>query len=674
MRHIHEFNTTAELEAFISDAPDGTYILKDNSVSTNKVRFVTKPSIDRNDPFYIIFNVDSTTITSNLSVNPGTSQSGVTHATFQYSYDKVTWYNMASTISVPGRTRIYIRNSQDNDTSWVNHNNLTVKSLFNMTAERHITIGGRLDSLFGKVPGKIKDAFGLFKRTANPDVVYYIDDVSALIMPGGGSAESMFEGRTELPNCPQFPASVDSTTSYKCMFKNCTNLYKSPKLPSPTVYASMYESMFSGCTHLETIDTISATSIGNSGCSHMFEGCTRLLTSVDLSNVTSMGNNAFEGMFYGCTGLSFPLPLPPTTTTLSQYCYYSMFTGCTNLAYAPDLPHTTLNTYCYYYMFSGCTSLTSAPVLPATSIQGLTRCYSGMFYNCSSLSEITLEAQGTGDAAFVDWVHGVASTGTFYNNGNISLSTGDSGIPTGWEEVKPFTGEPFWIRPYNSANVVIRGSNAGWQYSPLMWSKDKVNWTTFTDGQGCSVRANAGEKVYFKCASATNDRWYTNWDRMTACPIRVQDDGDSESFDVGGYLSSLYKGIGWERNDVGFSCHGLLSNDDDERLFYANELVLPPLTMDHQFGAMFESCNQLMYPPVLTATTLLAGCYWAMFRKCANLKEMTSYASDISASNCLGNWVLNAGTVYRVTFHNLGRATYTRDYNGVPASWNLVTT
>ena len=83
-----------------------------------------------------------------------------------------------------------------------------------------------------------------------------------------------------------------------------------------------------------------------------------------------------------------------------------MFDGCGSLTVAPELPATTLANACYIQMFGGCTSLNYIKCL-ATDISAT---------NCT-----------------YNWVNGVAPTGTFVKNPNMtSWTTGDSGIPSGW--------------------------------------------------------------------------------------------------------------------------------------------------------------------------------------------------------------------------------------------------
>lgn len=146
---------------------------------------------------------------------------------------------------------------------------------------------------------------------------------------------------------------------------------------------------------------------------------------------TTLLTGCYQYMFSGCTGLTTaPETLP--ATTLQQNCYQQMFSGCTSLTTPPELPATTLANYCYQGMFTGCTSLTTAPDLPATSLNNY--CYGAMFDSCSSLNYIKCLATSINATnCTYGWVNGVAATGTFIKNANMSSwTTGNNGIPSGW--------------------------------------------------------------------------------------------------------------------------------------------------------------------------------------------------------------------------------------------------
>ena len=147
---------------------------------------------------------------------------------------------------------------------------------------------------------------------------------------------------------------------------------------------------------------------------------------------TTLADNCYMNMFNACLSLAtVPYNLLPATT-LAPRCYMGMFSLCSTLTTTPTLPATTLADECYSNMFWNCSRLVNVSTLPATTLAD--RCYYQMFTNCTNLTNITCLA--TDISAYncvTDWVHNVASNGTFTKAANMSSwTTGDSGIPTGW--------------------------------------------------------------------------------------------------------------------------------------------------------------------------------------------------------------------------------------------------
>ena len=174
------------------------------------------------------------------------------------------------------------------------------------------------------------------------------------------------------------------------------------------------------------------TSLDNKGYCYqsMFNGCSGLTSAENLIlPATTLNIYCYYNMFSDCTSLTKPPKLP--ATALKNYCYYQMFYGCTSLTTAPKLPATTLTGFCYGPMFSGCTSLTTAPDLPATRLEEC--CYTYMFKDCSSLNYIKcLATDVSARNCLIDWVNGVAATGTFVKAQGATIPAGTSGIPNGW--------------------------------------------------------------------------------------------------------------------------------------------------------------------------------------------------------------------------------------------------
>lgn len=96
------------------------------------------------------------------------------------------------------------------------------------------------------------------------------------------------------------------------------------------------------------------------------------------------------------------------------------------------LPATALSPQCYANMFFLCNILTAAPELPATTLAP--SCYASMFNGCGDINYIKCLATDISASNCVSsWTNGVATTGTFVKNPNMSSwESGASGIPSGW--------------------------------------------------------------------------------------------------------------------------------------------------------------------------------------------------------------------------------------------------
>lgn len=166
----------------------------------------------------------------------------------------------------------------------------------------------------------------------------------------------------------------------------------------------------------------------------LFYGCTTLNNvSYKFLPGTSIANNSYESMFENCTNLNSAPELPATTLWYSD-AYKSMFRKCTSLITPPELPATAIESTVYAYMFSGCSNLINAPVLHASSVRNGS--YSYMFMDCVKLGYIKMLATSVSTNFGLNWVKGVATTGTFVKHPDMTtLPTGTSGIPSGWTVV-----------------------------------------------------------------------------------------------------------------------------------------------------------------------------------------------------------------------------------------------
>ena len=85
---------------------------------------------------------------------------------------------------------------------------------------------------------------------------------------------------------------------------------------------------------------------------------------------------------------------------------------------------------------------------------------------------------------------------------------------------------------------------------------------------------------------------------------------------------------------------------------------------------MFNGCTSLTTAPELPATTLANGCYQRMFQDCTNLNYIKCLATDISASNCLNNWV--GGVASSGTFvKDSSMTSWPTGTSGIPNNWTV---
>ena len=230
------------------------------------------------------------------------------------------------------------------------------------------------------------------------------------------------------------PADNLTVECYREMFAKCSNLVGVPKLPAMNLGEGCYNGMFRECYKLTDgtmLPELPATTLASNCYDFMFYSCTGLTDASELVlPATTLANNCYSQMFRGCTSLTTTPELP--ATTLANRCYYYMFRECTGLTTAPELPVTTLTEGCYYRMFYGCTSLITPPELPATTL--VNECYRGMFGWCTKLNYIKcLATDISATNCTLDWVEGVASSGTFVKAASMTgWTTGTNGIPSNW--------------------------------------------------------------------------------------------------------------------------------------------------------------------------------------------------------------------------------------------------
>ena len=410
----------------------------------------------------------------------------------------------------------------------------------------------------------------------------------------------------------------------------------------------------------------------------------------------------FYGLFRDNTALTDASGLLLPATTLTDACYQNMFYGCTALTAAPALPATTLADACYYQMFRDCTALTAAPALPATTLAE--SCYFFMFRGCTNLSSVTcLATEGINqDKSTINWLYGVAASGTFTAATGAIWPEGVNGIPSGWTRVNPDGSayvvaaepegldEPLTVEALTAGTVKVNiGNGSGTLSSGMKYSVNGGAKTTITTTT--SIAVNAGDKVQFY-GNGTATQVYGG-----SPEVKILGDGDGFTCKAYGNIMSLLD----EKN---FATKTDLP--DQEHVFYglfkentaltdASGLLLPAKTLaygcyqymfrdctaltaapalpattlaDYCYAGMFDCCKALTAAPVLPATKLATSCYIYMFSGCSNLSSVTCRATEgINANNSTYEWL--DGVAATGTFTAATGTTWPAGADGIPSGW-----
>ena len=101
--------------------------------------------------------------------------------------------------------------------------------------------------------------------------------------------------------------------------------------------------------------------------------------------------------------------------------------------------------------------------------------------------------------------------------------------------------------------------------------------------------------------------------------------------------------------------------------------ALPATTLvDGCYASMFKGCSALNSAPDLPATTLVDECYASMFEGCTTLSYVFCSAQDISADNCVNNWLQNVAATGSFRKSNLMTAWTLNSPSGIPEGWTPI--
>ena len=310
------------------------------------------------------------------------------------------------------------------------------------------------------------------------------------------------------------------------------------------------------------------------------------------------------------------------TEIMAYYAFAKMFSGNPYLISAENLvlPSTTLAKDCYSYMFSDCTNLVKAPELPATTLAE--NCYLGMFEDCTSLVNAP-ELSATTLASYCC---------NYMFNRCTSLVTAPSVLPA--------------------------TTLATYCYQYMF--------------DGCTSLTTAPELPATKLASYCYRYMFRGCTSLVTAPTlsatTLADECYREMFkgcirlETAPSVLPATKLADYCYYGMFAGCTGLTSVP-----------TLPATTLtDSCYRRMFQDCTGLTRAPELPATRLAYECYQYMFYNCTSLNYIKCLATDISSSDCTGNWVYNVASTGTFV-KDASMTSWTTGESGIPSGWTVVT-
>ena len=631
----------------------------------------------------------------------------------QYSKDKTNWTTITLsstvyTIKLNKGEKVYFRGNEGVFNYW--YSGGKKKAITTISANQTHTVGGNINTLLD-----YQDPYGL-------------------TLPQGAFC-GIFENNTKLTSASDitFSPSVDGSLPAFCylyLFKKCTNLTTVPKsVPAKKQGQDSCNGMFS-YTAITTAPALPATILGNSCYVDTFHGCSKLVNPPALPAKT-LKTNCYRALFARCTSLVNPPELP--ATTLADGCYRELFYGCSKLVNPPELPATTLKTSCYQQLFYGCSKLNNVTVyandisatnctsnwLSGVASEGIFNNYGSATYTANSPSGIpTGWAENKNEYFYIE---------NKYNGTNkIYLKTQTS-------YSKPDTGEFAKTIQYSKDKKTWTTIDLNYEYTVGGTPLTTVTNLTLSLNKGEKVyfRNDNGYFCYMGSVGRHSHMFSSDENIKVGGNIKsllnykdingtkLKKGCFNNMFSGAEYLSDAKNLI---LNDVNLaeSCyHSLFENCHS----LTNAPVLPATTLARKcylqmfkgtaittapklpatklapycYKNLFENCQSLTSASELPATTLVEGCYQGMFTSCkhlttaptlpakklatysyrymfsscSKLNSVTSYANDISATECTHWWLESVASTG--TLHNLGTATYEKDsIDGIPTGWTEV--
>lgn len=266
-------------------------------------------------------------------------------------------------------------------------------------------------------------------------------------------------------------------------------------------------------------------------------------------------------------------------------------------------------------------------------------------------------------------MNAVKPTFFMYNGQRYNAAYLNGNIVFGIEHIippEPPTTTPFYIESLGGSHTITFLQHALMTTPNIEWSRDLYHWVG--SGYGAKLLLEGWERIYFRCDIANFSK------NAGVFYIEITPYSSFNTVKIGGNILSLVYGeqfVGKTtfKENGAYQFAELFVNNT--AIVDASELSLHMTSLtEHCYQSMFYGCTNLIKGPTLPATTLAANSYRQMFFNCNNLNNIKCLATNLSANDCLTNWmygVSNTGTFYKKS-----GVTWPTGINGIPTGWTVV--
>lgn len=248
-------------------------------------------------------------------------------------------------------------------------------------------------------------------------------------------------------------------------------------------------------------------------------------------------------------------------------------------------------------------------------------------------------------------------------------------------------GRRYWIMTLRRASAVYGFATGGSAPQPVI----DPTWLYFTmpEGGTISLTKNGAPADVVLEYSLDNGSTWTEWVESAGLRTMTLNEGQtmhvrntsatSTGFSLGG--DDYYSFDGTGTTEAGGNLDSLLCKNPEDAVITAGVYrnifnnftgltkapMMPSVNLAPGCYRGAYTNTSIEESPILPATVLQSTSYYGMFRLCSNLKKVTTYMTDISATNCLSTWMNSVGVAG--DFYCPAELTIPSGSSGIPTGW-----